>query len=100
MIAREDPHAELRGILFLVFFGIGLACLLGGLFLTRLTWRADVEPYGRRTRFLEVVVHPERFARGERLAIIRALTTTGALSILLALAVIAWELATSIGRAG
>lgn len=73
-------------LLYFVFLSGGIICLLWGLFLTRLTWRADVEPYGLRNPTLEIMLHPERFARPERLREIRALNIAGL--ILIAAAVV------------
>ena len=39
-----------------------LARLIASLYLTRMTWRADAEPYGRRSHLFQVVLHPKQFA--------------------------------------
>src|SRR5262249_39413309 len=56
----------------------------GGLFITRLTWRSDIEPFSRRSRFLHIVLHPERYAGPGRLPGIRCLNLAGAVLILCA----------------
>ena len=84
--------------LYLFFLGLGIACLVGGLFITRQTWRTDIEPFGRRSRMFQIALHPERFATPERLAAIRLLNLIGAGFVLLALAVIAFDVYSSLGR--
>jgi hypothetical protein len=57
----------------------GILALLAGLGLTRLHWRSDIPPYGLRTNFLDVGLHPDRYAKDAPLRTIRALNLTGAL---------------------
>ena len=64
----------------------GILCLVGGLFITRVTWRTDVEPFGRQSPILRIALHPEEFARADRLREIRGLNLLGGLLLLGALA--------------
>jgi hypothetical protein len=75
-------------VLFLLLLFGGILFLVGGLFVTRLTWRADVEPFGRRSRLFQIALHPENFARAERLREIRILNLVGGLLLLGALVVV------------
>lgn len=79
--------------------GLWLAMLLGGnlllvagLFLTRLNWRPDVEPFGRGSPILQILIHPERFATPSRLRMIRMLNLLGSVLLFGAVAVLAYEL--------
>jgi len=89
----------MRLILFFVFLGFGIACLLAALFQTRRAWRTDIPPFDRRSRPFQIALHPERFAISSRLGVIRALNVLGAASILCALVVvgldIVWSMAGS-----
>src|SRR5262245_12431084 len=71
---------------FLTLLGSGLLALLAGLILTRLHWRPDLPPYGRRTRLLDVALHPEAYAKDAPLRAIKYLNVGGA--VLLASAAI------------
>ena len=81
--------------LYLFFLIGGILFLLGGLFVTRSTWRADVEPFGRRSRFFQIALHPENFARPDRLREIRILNLVGGLLLLGALAVVCHDVVSS-----
>lgn len=81
--------------LYLLLLIAGILVLVGGLFITRQTWRADVEPFGRDSRFFQIALHPERFARTDRLAVIRALNLAGALLLLGALLVAGYDILSS-----
>ena len=82
--------------LFLAFLSLGVLCLVAGLFMTRQTWRPDVEPFGRRSRLFQIALHPERFATPERLRSIRSLNFVGATFILCALVVVGLDVMSSI----
>jgi hypothetical protein len=56
---------------------LGVLALLAGLTLTRLHWRPDIPPYGRRTRFLDVTPHPEAYVKDAQLRVIRTLNRMG-----------------------
>jgi hypothetical protein len=71
---------------FLILIGLGVAMLVSGLTWTRLHWRVDAQPY-RRTAWLEVVLHPGRFAEGPAHAVV-GYANRVALLLLLAAAVI------------
>jgi hypothetical protein len=76
---------------FLLLILSGALALVGGLFWTRLNWRADVPSYGRGTRFLDVTLHPERYAKGRAVRVIRMLNCAGGLGIAGALAILAYK---------
>lgn len=82
--------------LFLLLLIGGIVSLLGGLAVTRWTWRADVEPFGRRSRFFQIALHPENFARADRLRQIRFLNLVGGLLLLGALVVVGLDVLSSI----
>ena len=82
--------------LFLFFLTIGIFCLVGGLFMTRQTWRPDIEPFGRRSRLWQIALHPERFATPHRLRPVRSLNFAGGALILCALAVVGLDLIANI----
>ena len=79
----------------LLLFG-GILFLVGGLFLTRLTWRTDVEPFGRRSRSFQIALHPENFATADRLREIRLLNFVGALLLSGALIVVGYDVFASV----
>jgi hypothetical protein len=56
------------------------------------TWRSDIPPFGRRTRTLDVQLHPERYATPNALPAIRAATIVGALCVAGAVLVLTFEL--------
>jgi hypothetical protein len=80
---------------FLLLFG-GILFLVGGLFVTRMTWRTDVEPFGRRSRLFQIALHPENFAKVDRLREIRLLNLIGALLLFGALVVVGHDVISSI----
>jgi hypothetical protein len=82
----STPEAGFLGLLF-----SGLLALLAGMMLTRLHWRPDIPPYGRQTRFLDVTLHPERYAKDAPLRAIRGLTVIGAVLLACAAAVVLYE---------
>ncbi len=77
------------GFLGLLFSGI--LALLAGLLLMRLHWRPDIPSYGRQTRFLDVVLHPDRYVKDAPLRAIRSLTVIGALLLAGAAGLVAVE---------
>jgi hypothetical protein len=77
---------------FLVLLFSGVCALIVGMLWTRLNWRPDILPYGRRTRSLDVMLHPERYATQDALRSIRVLTVTGAMCVTGAVVVLAYEL--------
>jgi hypothetical protein len=90
MSATEDA--------FLILFFPGILSLLAGVGLTRLHWRSDIPPYGRRTRFLDVTLHPERYTKDAPLRAIRSLNLTGALLLTGAAGVSIYEIVRTILR--
>lgn len=80
---------------FLLLIG-GILFLMRGLFVARLTWRSDIEPFGRRSRLFQVALHPENFARADRLREIRLLNVVGGLLLLGALVVVGHDVIASI----
>jgi hypothetical protein len=88
----------MRAVLFLVFLTAGILCLVGGLFITRLTWRSDIEPFNRRSRLFQIALHPERYASPSRLSVIRWLNLAGAALILCAVALVVCDIELTITR--
>lgn len=74
---------------FLISMLSGVLALVCGIAWTRLNWRADVPPYGRDTPFLDVTLHPERYANGRAVPTIRRLNIGGAFGVVSALAILA-----------
>ena len=74
----------------------GIICLVSALFVTRQAWRADIEPFNRRSRLFHIALHPERFATSDRLGLIGWLNGVGFVLILCALGVVAYDIATSL----
>jgi hypothetical protein len=84
--------------LFLSLLFSGIAALIGGLLVTRVHWRPDIPPYGRRTRSLQVIVHPERYVRDAPLTAIRILNAAGFLLLTGAAAVVGYDLVRTVVR--
>ena len=82
----------MRIVLYFLLLFSGILFLVGGLFLTRLTWREDIEPFGRRNRHFQIALRPENFAKADRLREIRVLNVIGALCILGALLVVGYDI--------
>ncbi len=76
---------------FLILVLLGTVALVGGMLWTRLHWRADVAPFGRQTRSLDVTLHPERYAKSHALHVIRTLNLTGVLLVASAFGILAYE---------
>lgn len=64
---------------FLATWITGVLALVAGLFLTRLHWRSDVPPFGRHSRVLDILLHPDQYARPEAQRGIRVLVGLGIL---------------------
>ena len=77
---------------FLALVFTGVLALLAGMILTRVHWRPDIRPYGRQTRFLDVTLHPERYAKDGPFDVIRSLSAVGAVLLACAVAAVAREL--------
>ena len=88
----------MREAAFLVLLLLGVVALLAGVMWTRASWRADVPPYGRGTRFLDVTLHPERYARADSLRAIRSLNLVGALSLACAMGLVVFEIVATVVR--
>ena len=84
-------------VLYLLLLIGGILFLVGGLFVTRLTWRTDIEPFGRRSRLFQIALHPENFAKANRLLQIRFLNLIGGLLLLGALVVVGHDIISSVG---
>jgi hypothetical protein len=84
MIWTED---NVNQAIFLTSVLSGTALLVAGIVMTRLNWRRDVPPYNRRTRSLNVLLRPAKYAVPNALPVIRFLTLLGLL--LLTVAVLA-----------
>ena len=77
---------------FLILLFSGIIALLGGVMMTRIHWRTDIPPYGRRTRVLDVTRHPEKYVADAPLRAIRALNVTGLLLLAAAISVVVYEI--------
>lgn len=82
----------MRIILWLVLLLAGNLLLVAGLFLTRLNWRLDVEPFRRGSPILQIMIHPERFATPDRLREIRLLNLFGAVLLGASVGVLAYDI--------
>jgi len=82
----------MRVALWLALLLGGNLLLVAGLFLTRPTWRPDVESFRRGSPILQIMIHPERFATGQRLREIRTLNLLGAMLLCGAVAVVVFDI--------
>jgi hypothetical protein len=82
--------------LFILLLVGGILFLVGGLVVTRLTWRTDVEPFGRSSRLFQIALHPENFAKAERLREIRLLNLVGGLLLCGGLVVVGYDIFASV----
>ena len=85
----------MRMMLWLALLVAGNLLLVAGLFLTRLTWRLDVEPFRRGSPIFQIMIHPERFATEHRLREIRLLNLFGVLSLVAAVGILAYDVFSS-----
>ena len=83
----STSEATFLGLLF-----SGIAALITGVCLTRVYWRPELPPYGRRTPTVRVLVHPEEYVRGAPLRAIQSLNLVGTLLLAGAIVVVAYEL--------
>jgi len=88
----------MKVVLWFLLLLSGNLLLVAGLFLTRLTWRADVEPFRRGSPILQIMIHPERFATPHRLRQIRFLNLLGGTLLCCAVLVVAYDLVALILR--
>ena len=84
--------------LYLSLLTAGILFLVAGLYVTRMTWRADIEPFGRRSRMFLIAMHPEQFAKPDRLSQIRILNMVGGFLILGALIVVGYDISAVMAR--
>jgi hypothetical protein len=82
----------MRIFLWLALLLAGNLLLVASLFLTRLTWRLDVEPFRRGSPVLQIMIHPERFATPHRLREIRLLNLLGGLLLVAAVCILAYDI--------
>ena len=75
---------------FLILLFSGVCALIAGMLWTRVNWRPDVPPYRRGTNFLDVTLHPERYATGESVRAIRTMNAAGALLVVAAVIVVGY----------
>jgi hypothetical protein len=81
----------MHAALFLLLLIGGVLFLVAGLFLTRLNWRPDLEPYGRRSPALQIALHPENYATARRLREIRLLNAAGAALLCASVTVLGYD---------
>jgi hypothetical protein len=77
---------------FLGLLFSGIVALVAGVGLTRLHWRPDIPPYGRRTRSLDVMLHPQRYVKDAPLRAVRTLNVAGSLLLAGAAGIVACDL--------
>ena len=77
---------------FLGLLFSGITALVAGVVLTRFHWRPDIPPYGRRTRSLQVMLHPGRYVKDAPLRAIRTLNVAGSLLLAGAASLVAYHL--------
>jgi hypothetical protein len=87
-----------RVTIFMCLLCGGILLLVAGLLLTRLNWRSDIEPFGRRHRFFQIALHPQDYCTDRRLREIRVLNALGALLLCGALAVVTYDIVLSSSR--
>jgi hypothetical protein len=87
----------MRETAFLILIALGVAALISGLIWTRLHWRVDVQPY-RKTLWLEVVLHPERFAEGPAQGVVGRVNRVALLLLLAAVGIVLLEIVQSTSR--
>jgi Na+/H+ antiporter NhaC len=85
----------MRQVAFLVLLILGVLTLVGATFLARRNWRPDIAPYGRRTRPLDLMLHPERYAKAESIRTIRVISLVGMVCLLGALVVVGYDILTT-----
>jgi hypothetical protein len=85
-------------MLFMLLLMSGIFCIIAGSLVTRLTWRPDIEPFGRMSRTIQTALHPENFAKPDRLREIRLLNLVGLLLLCGALVVVLVDVFRSIAR--
>lgn len=73
---------------FMLLLTSGIFCIIAGSLITRLTWRPDIEPFGRKSRTFQIALHPEKFAKPDRLREIRLLNLAGLLLLCGAIVVV------------
>lgn len=88
--------------LYLVLLIGGILAVVAGVALTRLSWRDDIEPYHKQgpalPSTLQLAVHPERFAKPDRLTEIRWLHRVGALLLGGAVVVVVYDIVVAVAR--
>jgi len=84
---------NLNEAIFLTAMLSGIVPVVAGVVITRLNWRPDVPPYSLRTRSLDVLMHPERYALPKVLFLIRTLNAVGLLLLAIAVLAIARQVA-------
>jgi len=82
----------MRAVLWLALLLAGNFLLVAGLFLTRLTWRLDVEPFHRGSPILQILIHPDKFATPDRLSEIRLLNLFGGVLLGASVGILAYDI--------
>jgi hypothetical protein len=77
--------------MYLVLLFAGIAALVAAGGVTRFHWRPDIPPYDRGTRALQVLLHPERYAKDAPLRAIRALSVAGAILLVGAAGIVLYD---------
>jgi hypothetical protein len=78
--------------LYLTFLFAGIASLLGGLLVTRTSWRPELIPFGRHSRILDILLHPGRYAQSKSLPLIRMLNWIGMVLVAIAVGFVVYDI--------
>lgn len=87
-----NEATDLREIAFVILLVLGVLAIVAGLFRARQNWRRDQEPYGRATRKLDVLRHPERYAEEHAVGGIQLLARFGGLLLAAAVVLVLFKL--------
>lgn len=88
---------DLLLVLYLTFLALGNVFLVYAVYTARAAWREDIPPYGYRTPSFEVVFHPERFVRSEKVRIVRRYGLLGFIFLLFCLIAVFTDIFLSVG---
>ncbi len=66
-----------------IFMCIGLWVL--AVLISRMNWRPDIEPYTRRTRSFDLLIHPKKYVLQRAVSAVRLLVAIGMLFLLIAI---------------
>lgn len=82
----------MRLLLFECFLLSGIACLIGGLIITRKHWRPDVAPFNAKSRAFHIMLNPEEYAEAGQVPRIIRLNRKGIILICAALVIVGYDI--------